>query len=164
MNAYADALLRYFDMFGRSSRSQYWWYQLSVVVVAFFAIIVDVAAGMHIAHYPKGILMVFVVVFHIVPQITISVRRLHDIGRSGFWYLLCFVPFGSLVLLYWSCLASDLGPNEYGDDPRDGPRPTRPRQVDTGFDRPKRSSDYASETLARMQSRQGSAKGQFTGL
>ncbi len=132
-------------------------------MVFMLAAVVDISAVMYVAGYPMGILTVFMAVFHVVPQITISVRRLHDIGRSGFWYLLNFVPFGGLVLLFWACVGSDLGPNDYGDDPRDGPRPAKPREVETSFNRPRRSSDYASETIARMQSRQGATRGQFTG-
>jgi hypothetical protein len=58
-------------------------------------------------------LTLFVAFVHIIPSVTVQVRRLHDIGKSGAWYLLHFVPFGGLVLLYWACCASEAGSN-YG--------------------------------------------------
>ena len=51
----------------------------------------------------------------IIPEIAISVRRLHDIGKSGLWYLVTFVPVvGPIVLFIFMCLPSIPGPNEYG--------------------------------------------------
>ena len=165
MRAYSDAMLRYFDLFGRSSRSQYWLFQLMHLLAIVAAVVVDVYASEYVRAYPKGILTIFALVIHIVPQITVSVRRLHDIGRSGFWYLLVFVPFGAFVLLYWSCVGSDLGPNDYGNDPRDAPPPPprTTRSDEPDFIRVTRSTDYASETIARMQSRRGAPRNQFSG-
>lgn len=62
-----------------------------------------------------GPLATFVALFHLIPGATITVRRLHDMGKSGWWYLLILVPFGALVLLFWMCCASEAGSNAYGD-------------------------------------------------
>ena len=54
----------------------------------------------------------------IVPGIAVAVRRLHDTNRSGWWLLLCFVPFvGAIVLLVWMCSEGTKGANKYGDEP-----------------------------------------------
>ena len=54
----------------------------------------------------------------IVPGIAVSVRRLHDTNKSGWWLLLCFVPFvGSIVILVFMCLEGTKGANKYGDEP-----------------------------------------------
>ena len=68
---------------------------------------------------PNVPVIMFMGFIHIVPSLTVQVRRLHDIGKSGAWYLLTFVPFGGLVLLYWACCASEPGSNYY-----DGPSPS----------------------------------------
>ena len=53
----------------------------------------------------------------IVPGIAVSVRRLHDTNKSGWWLLLCFVPFvGSIVILVFMCLEGTKGANKYGDE------------------------------------------------
>ncbi|RIW34021.1 DUF805 domain-containing protein [Bacillus salacetis] len=54
-----------------------------------------------------------------LPAITVSVRRLHDIGRSGWWILISFVPVvGTLVLFVFACLDSEEGSNRYGPNPK----------------------------------------------
>ena len=52
-----------------------------------------------------------------VPFISLGVRRLHDIGRSGWWYLLTFTIIGILVLLFWAIEESQKGENKYGKNP-----------------------------------------------
>ena len=49
-----------------------------------------------------------------IPSLTVSVRRLHDIGKSGWWLLICLTVIGVFLILYWSCVASDEGENTYG--------------------------------------------------
>jgi uncharacterized membrane protein YhaH (DUF805 family) len=124
MRSYLDALLRYFEFAGRTSRAQYWIYQL--VVTLLIVAMVAYAFRNGAQRPPDGNLgpfMVFLCLFHTVPGITVTVRRLHDIGKSGWWYMINFVPFGGLVLLFWTCCASEPGSNEYGD--RDGGAPSR---------------------------------------
>ena len=119
MRSYLDALLRYFEFAGRTSRAQYWIYQL--VVTLLIVAMVAYAFRNGAQRPPDGNLgpfMVFLCLFHTVPGITVTVRRLHDIGKSGWWYLLNFVPFGGLWVLVWTCCASETGSNEYGG--RDG--------------------------------------------
>jgi uncharacterized membrane protein YhaH (DUF805 family) len=122
---YFDALMRYFEVWGRTSRSQYWTYQLIAFLLLVGAVFADSGAirlGFEQGHL--GIFFVFFTIFHFIPSITVTVRRLHDIGKSGFWYLLCFVPFGALVVLFWTIRRGDEGDNGYGD--ADGNRPIAP--------------------------------------
>ena len=54
----------------------------------------------------------------ILPGIAVSVRRLHDIDRTGWWVLLGFIPvIGTLWLIYWACQPGTSGPNRFGPDP-----------------------------------------------
>jgi uncharacterized membrane protein YhaH (DUF805 family) len=52
----------------------------------------------------------------LLPSLAVLVRRLHDTGRSGWWILISFVPFGGIVLLIFTLMGSD-GPNDYGPEP-----------------------------------------------
>ena len=55
----------------------------------------------------------------LIPTIALGVRRLHDIGKSGLWYLLILVPLvGPVILLIWFCRLGDYGENAYGPDPK----------------------------------------------
>jgi uncharacterized membrane protein YhaH (DUF805 family) len=111
VGAYTDALLRYFSFSGRSSRAQYWLFQLFELLVLASAFGVDYLCHRKIAGYPAGVMFGLTSLFHAIPQLTVSVRRLHDIVRSGLWYLLYFVPFGGLLVLVWACFASEIGSN-----------------------------------------------------
>ena len=119
MRSYLDALLRYFEFSGRTSRAQYWLYQLVVIVLVVGLIAYEYkTTGRLPAEDTLSPLMIFLSLVHVIPGITVTVRRLHDIGKSGWWYLLSFVPLGGLWVLFWTCCASEPGSNEYGN--RDG--------------------------------------------
>jgi uncharacterized membrane protein YhaH (DUF805 family) len=116
MRSYFDGLLRYFEFSGRSSRAQYWLYNL-VVTLLF-------SAAIGYEYYATGALprqdrlspvLVFLSLFHAIPSISITVRRLHDIGRSGWWYWLLCVPFAGILVVVWMFFASEPGSNDYGD-------------------------------------------------
>ena len=51
-----------------------------------------------------------------IPGLSVSIRRLHDIDRTGWWVLLGFTIIGVFVLIYWACLRGTLGPNRFGSD------------------------------------------------
>jgi uncharacterized membrane protein YhaH (DUF805 family) len=136
MGSYFDGMLRYFEFSGRSTRMQYWMFflvQLALFAIAFFA---DYSWG-NLARVSNVDatslpLTLFVAFVHIIPGITVQVRRLHDIGKSGAWYLLHFVPFGGLVLLYWACCASEAGSNyDRPEITSYGPRPTKAAKTST---------------------------------
>jgi uncharacterized membrane protein YhaH (DUF805 family) len=112
---YFDALMRYFEFWGRTSRSQYWTFQLIALLLAIAALFADIGAmRLGFEHDHVGLFITFFGIFNIIPSITATVRRLHDIGKSGFWYLLCFLPFGAIVVLIWTIKRGDDGDNGYG--------------------------------------------------
>jgi uncharacterized membrane protein YhaH (DUF805 family) len=93
---------KYADFKGRASRSEYWWFTLFVVLVSIAAGLLGDAANALVA------LALF------LPYLAASARRLHDIGRSGWWQLVGCIPFiGLLVMIYW-CVQDSEGPNTYG--------------------------------------------------
>ena len=121
MRSYFDGMLRYFEFSGRTTRLQYWMYFAIYALLGAAAVIFDLRFGTaeKITDLTSMPVTLFFVLVHIIPNATVQVRRLHDIGKSGAWYLLSFVPLGGLLLLYWACCASEDGENYYGPDPRD---------------------------------------------
>jgi len=95
----------YADFRGRASRSEYWWFYLFSALVLFAAVVIDL------------LLLNLVALALFIPTLATSVRRLHDVGRSGWWLLLGALPFGGFIILYWSVRASDPGANRYGEGP-----------------------------------------------
>ncbi len=120
LEASAQGFKRYFDFRTRSSRSEYWWFLLFCVLIAIILAIADLAFFPDITREfddsgPLGLVWSLVT---IIPSISISVRRLHDIDRSGWWYLLIFaIIIGWIVLLVWFCTRGTEGLNRFGDDP-----------------------------------------------
>ncbi|MET3900677.1 uncharacterized membrane protein YhaH (DUF805 family) [Devosia sp. UYZn731] len=114
MNAYADAMRRYFDLRSRSTRSQFWLFYLVYLVIFMLAAGIDGAMG-HLKGNGPAFVIAIVHLFHIIPSIAVSVRRLHDIDRTGWWLLLAFIPIiGTIVLLVWSTTPSTPGANRFG--------------------------------------------------
>jgi uncharacterized membrane protein YhaH (DUF805 family) len=103
-------LNKYVTFSGRARRSEYWWFALLAGCVNLIATIVDKAAGTSIFAF-AGLAL-------ILPQLAVGVRRLHDTNRSGWWYLLAFVPFGAVVILVFMCQDSAPVVNTYGPSPK----------------------------------------------
>ena len=111
-DAVRSALGQYAGFRGRARRSEYWWFVLFFVLVYLGAALIDgILFG-----FP--LLVVGVLLGLFVPNLAVSVRRLHDTNRSGWWLLLNLVPFGGIVVLVFQCLDSDMGPNQYGPSPK----------------------------------------------
>ena len=111
---------RYVDFSGRSTRAEYWWWGLFAVVVGSALIIADTLTGNSFTFGRLGgLLETPFTLATIIPSLALSVRRLHDINRTGWWLLLWFVlVIGWIVLIVWATERGDKGPNKYGPDPR----------------------------------------------
>ena len=112
----------YADFEGRARRKEYWMFYLFSALVAIAVVVVagilgaiaEVLGWLGVLLYAALGLGLF------LPGLAAAVRRLHDTGRSGWWYLVAFVPFiGGFILLYFLVIEGDAGPNEYGPDPKD---------------------------------------------
>jgi uncharacterized membrane protein YhaH (DUF805 family) len=112
MHWYQMALNKYADFSTRSRRMEYWMFLLMNCVVSIVLTVVGSLLGLRWISYVYSI-------FLFVPVLAVSVRRLHDTGRSGWWLLLTFVPIlGWLVLLFFYVQDSQPGDNEYGPNPK----------------------------------------------
>lgn len=73
-----------------------------------------------------GILSIIYSLFIFLPSLGVSIRRLHDINKSGWWFLLIFIPLiGAIVLIVFDCTEGTRGNNDYGPDPKAGEAVTR---------------------------------------
>lgn len=109
----------YVDFGGRARRKEYWMFCLMnffIVIGLTIASVVGVSAtGIESFSALPPLYNLAV----LLPAIGVSVRRMHDIGKSGWWLLVGFVPLiGALVLLYFACLDSEPGNNMYGPNPK----------------------------------------------
>ena len=113
-DAIAEAFRNMFNYAGRASRSAYWWFALFEVLAWVGVLILAVIfAALHVPAI-SILLYVAAVIGSILVGLPLTVRRLHDTDRSGFWYLIVLVPFGGIVLLVFTLLEGTPGPNRYG--------------------------------------------------
>lgn len=111
-----DALKKYADFSGRARRSEYWYYVLFLIIALIVAMVIDMLL------WETPILYMLVALGTFIPSIAVVVRRLHDTGRSGWWYFIALVPLvGSIVLLVFLCEDSKPGVNKWGPNPKETP-------------------------------------------
>ncbi len=114
------ALKRYAEFQGRSDRKEYWLWVLTYTIGGVIAAAVDLV----LLHRSFGPVSALFMLASLVPSAAVSVRRLHDTGRSGWWTLLAFVPIlGTIWLLVLFLLDSDRKTNKYGSRPGARPAP-----------------------------------------
>ena len=110
-----EIIKKYAKFEGRANRPQYWYFVLTQFLAFFILELLCVIPFVNIIAF---LALLVLGLGLIVPGIAVSVRRLHDTNKSGWWLLLCFVPFvGSLVILVFMCLEGTKGANKYGDEP-----------------------------------------------
>ena len=130
MRSYFDGLLRYFEFSGRTSRAQYWLYNLVTPSWSSPPWRTNINHRHIAAESNFSPLMIFLWLFHAIPGITITVRRLHDIGRSGWWYRLNFVPFAGLLVSSGCSTPPSPAPTTMAIGGNDGGSPRRnPRRA-----------------------------------
>jgi len=115
VNAWKTVVLgNYANFGGRASRGEYWWYTLATVIVTVglnvLGSVLGDLAGILGGLYALGVF---------IPGLAVSVRRLHDTGRSGWVLLLALIPIvGFIILLVWAASPSASGENKYGPAPQ----------------------------------------------
>jgi uncharacterized membrane protein YhaH (DUF805 family) len=99
---------------GRAARSEYWFWTLFAVLLTVAGQTADTA----LFESPNpGLFAPLVDLGLLLPGWAVSVRRLHDLDRTGWWLLLVFTIVGILLLLIWNCVRGTSGPNRFGPDP-----------------------------------------------
>ena len=119
MEWYLKVFRQYSDFESRARRKEYWMFLLVNLIVS---IVVGVAGGtLQGIGVPGASALSWVyAAIAIVPSIAVGARRLHDIGRSGWWQLIALVPLvGVIVLLFWAAADGAPGSNLYGANPKE---------------------------------------------
>lgn len=107
----------YVNFKGRSTRSEYWWVILASFILGFvLGIFNAISIGANGGEPSTLFTIVFLLIelAILVPSLSLCIRRLHDVGKSGWFLLLAFVPIANLYLLYLYVQPSD-GPNQWGE-------------------------------------------------
>jgi uncharacterized membrane protein YhaH (DUF805 family) len=114
---YLEVLHKYAVFSGRARRKEYWLFVLFNILIAFALAIIDSATGLaKSGSIPLNSLYCLAV---LVPSVAVAVRRLHDTGHSGWWWLIALVPLvGAVVLLIFMVQDSAPGQNQYGPNPK----------------------------------------------
>lgn len=109
----------YANFNGRARRSEYWYFGLANFIIAIIAAIIDSVAGLNFEPLPYGWLYFANALLILIPGLAVTVRRLHDVGKSGWFFFIILIPIiGSIWLLVLFCTEGDQGDNEYGSDPK----------------------------------------------
>jgi uncharacterized membrane protein YhaH (DUF805 family) len=112
MNWYVKVLQNFANFNGRARRKEYWMFVLFNIIFGIVAQVIDGALGLRMHGLPYGWIYIIYSLAMLIPGIAVGVRRMHDVGKSG-WYLL--IPIYNLVL---ACTEGTHGDNEYGQDPK----------------------------------------------
>lgn len=129
-------LKRYVDFSGRSRRKEFWSWYLFVMIMYFVLMYLDAALGLGgtATGYAEGgsvgfnmtggLLTILFVLAVFIPNIAVAVRRMHDIGKSGWMVLIGIIPLiGWIYVIFCYSQPGVAGPNQYGPDPKSGGDP-----------------------------------------
>lgn len=119
-DAITSGFSNYVTFSGRARRAEFWYWALFLFIMN-----IALSFGEVMMFAPQvgtyGPLTGLFSLGTFLPSLAIAVRRLHDRDRSGWWYLLVFLPLiGWIVLLIWFCLPGSVGANRFGADPLGG--------------------------------------------
>ncbi|RHO75306.1 DUF805 domain-containing protein [Parabacteroides sp. AF48-14] len=110
MNEFISALRKYVVFSGRANRKEYWTFWLVSVILYILAFMLD-------TYLDHSIIVVFLGLFLLLPTLSITSRRLHDVGVPGWLSIFTLLPFVWLVMLYALVKKGDDGDNKYGKHP-----------------------------------------------
>jgi uncharacterized membrane protein YhaH (DUF805 family) len=117
---YFEALRKYADFSGRARRREYWVFTLISAALNIGLVVADVLIGTYDEESGFGLLSAIYALAFFLPSLAVTVRRLHDTDRSGWWMLIYFAPcVGGIVLLLFLVSDSTPGENRYGPSPKE---------------------------------------------
>ncbi|HEY2185115.1 MAG TPA: DUF805 domain-containing protein [Xanthobacteraceae bacterium] len=112
--AISSGFNNYVNFAGRAIRSEFWYWTLFAALASIAGELIDLALFSSSTFSPVQTLVNLAL---FLPGLAVSVRRLHDLDRTGWWILLVFTLIGIIVLLAWYCMRGTVGPNRFGPDP-----------------------------------------------
>lgn len=120
MNWYFEVWKKYAVFGGRARRKEYWYFVLFNIIVSLALGIIDGVTGSFSPENGIGLLGAIYSLAVLIPSIAVSVRRLHDTDRSGWWLLIALIPLiGAIVLLVFMVQDSKPGQNQFGSNPKE---------------------------------------------
>ena len=120
MNWYLEVFKKYAVFSGRARRKEYWYFLLFNIIISIVLAVIDGVTGTFSAETDMGLLGGLYTLAVLIPGLAVSVRRLHDTDRSGWWLLIYLIPLiGAIVLLVFMVQDSTPGENRYGPNPKD---------------------------------------------
>ncbi len=119
MNWYLAVLKKYAVFSGRARRKEYWYFFLFNLLITIAFLAIDMVAGLYNSEIGLGILSGIYTLAVLIPSLAVTVRRLHDTNRSGWWILIGLIPLvGAIVLLVFMVQDSQVEQNQYGPNPK----------------------------------------------
>ena len=123
MGWYLEVLKNYAKFDGRAHRTEFWMFVLVSIIVSVVLNIVDAIIGTG-GDLGGGVLASIYALAVLIPTLAVGARRLHDIGKSGWWQLLGLIPIvGAIILIVWFATKGHESENQHGPNPWDGPQP-----------------------------------------
>ena len=105
---------KYATFSGRASRSEYWFFYLFTIIASIVTWIIDTMLLGYSSEDTGAISLIFQIII-ILPSIAVGARRLHDIGKSGWWQLLILTIIGIILLIVWFATIGSSKKNNYGN-------------------------------------------------
>jgi len=119
MNWYLAVLKNYAGFSGRARRKEYWMFVLFNIIFVIVAVILDNLVGTAIEETGFGLFYFLYLAAVLIPSLAVAVRRLHDVGKSGWMILIGLIPIiGGIWLLVLYVTDSQPGENQYGPNPK----------------------------------------------
>lgn len=119
MNEFIKCFKNYSVFEGRARRREYWMFYLFNIIFLIAAMILDSVLGLKVGSYGYGILYILYTLAVLIPGIAVSVRRLHDVNKSGWMMFISFIPLiGAIWLFILMVRDGTVGGNQYGPDPK----------------------------------------------
>ena len=125
VEAIKNCFTNYANFKGRASRTEYWYFVLFNMIFAITAMIIDNVLGTTFkmgygVSLPYGYIYLLYILVVMIPGLAVAVRRLHDVGKSGWFFLIALIPIiGSIWLLVLLATDSIHGENKYGANPKE---------------------------------------------
>lgn len=121
MGWFVTALKKYAVFSGRSRRREYWYFGLFYLILYAVLAMVDGITGSFNFEYGIGMFSGILTLALLIPSLSVSVRRLHDTGRSGWWVLIGVIPLvGAIILIVFLAQDTEAGANRFGANPKAG--------------------------------------------
>ena len=118
MSWFLGGYKKYADFSGRATRQEFWFFTFFFLIAFALLLTAEITIATATPFDTYTTLVGLYMLASIFPILAVTVRRLHDTDRSGWWYLLNFIPFGSIVLIVFLCLDSSPGQNRFGANPK----------------------------------------------